>query len=273
MTRLVVTVACLLVTACNTPGSTADSPAVEMAAEVAPIGIDVIDGDSFADDQGNEFRLAGVNAPEVDECLSEAARSHLESFTGDTLRVESPDPAFDQFDRRLVFVFAGTAETFVNQSLVAAGLAIPLHTDPSGEFQLSLFAAREAAADEGVGLWDPSSCGEGPLPDIVVARVEADPPGPDEASLDLERVVLENRSDTGVDLSGWSLRDESSTNRFRFPDGFELEAEQTVTVTSGAGELGFGLGHPVWNNTGDSVILVDDQGRFVAYSAYPPGGD
>jgi len=75
-----------------------------------------------------------------------------------------------------------------------------------------------------------------------------------------------------VDLSGWVLRDESSSNRFRFPAGTVLEAGRRLRVVTGCepppGALAWCATTPVWNNGGDSVILVDGHGRVVAHRRY-----
>jgi hypothetical protein len=105
------------------------------------------------------------------------------------------------------------------------------------------------------------------LAPIEVVDSQTNPPGPDEDVLDAEWIEVSNAGSEPIDLTGWTIRDESTQNRFRFPPRFILGPGERVTVTAGEGEFGFGLGAPIWNNGGDTVLVVDDQGRFVTYLA------
>ena len=107
-----------------------------------------------------------------------------------------------------------------------------------------------------------------------MAAVEANPPGPDENDLNGEWVLLENRGGASADLETWVLRDESSVNRYAFPPGTLLEPGETLAVYSGcgsddAGSLYWCASGPVWNNGGDTALLLDPQGNVAAYLVYP----
>ncbi|MGH8959034.1 MAG: lamin tail domain-containing protein, partial [Acidimicrobiia bacterium] len=119
-----------------------------------------------------------------------------------------------------------------------------------------------------IGLWGPDICGAtGKRPDLSIDEIDYNPPGEDEAEL----VVIANNSAVSVDLGGFVLRDESSINRFRFPE-IVLGPGRTVAVTTGCPRggdiLGWCADQPVWNNDGDAVILLDDFGRVVAFQRY-----
>jgi competence protein ComEC len=87
--------------------------------------------------------------------------------------------------------------------------------------------------------------------------------------------VIENSGGTAVALGGWVLRDESSANRFPFPDGLLLApGDQTRVVTgcaAGARRLAWCAGSPVWNNAGDTALLLDPAGRVVDRFRYSSG--
>ena len=52
--------------------------------------------------------------------------------------------------------------------------------------------------------------------------------GDDGQNLNREWVVLRNDGGAAVDLTGWGVKDESASNRYRFPDGFVLDGGATV---------------------------------------------
>lgn len=87
----------------------------------------------------------------------------------------------------------------------------------------------------------------------------------------VEYICLVNKSGGAVDLLGWELRDaEGSVNLL--PD-VTLSPDQRLRVHPGDGKNGeadiFGEGQdPAWNNTGDIVTLLDDQGNVIDLVAY-----
>lgn len=227
--------------------------------------VEVIDGDTVVvegdDNSTSTVRLAGVNAPERDECGAEEAELWLRALEGETVRLEVIGR--DQFDR--VLAHAHVVDLHVNHDLVARGLALattPHEGDPHGA---ALLAAEGEAYHDGRGLWAREACGSvvAPTP-MELDRDQAviDPAGPDGEVLDSELVVIVNRGPDPVDLSGWSLRDESSMHRFHFPPGSIVSAGASVVVTSA--DPGWSPGQsPVWNNDGDLVLLQDPAGTVV----------
>ena len=236
--------------------------------------IRVIDGDSLIaviDGIETEVRLEGINAPERDECLGDESADRLREVLGSG-PLEIAGTEFDQFDRLLGVVTAGGLP--VNVTQVADGLAIPLAAESAiDELVLS---AEERARALGVGIWSPTSCGTGPVPEVVILSVEPDPPGRDEEALDEERVVIGNRSDAAQDLTGWVLRDESTANRFEFPSGTVIEAGSAIEVVVGCepapNRLTWCNDRPVWNNGGDTAMLLDPGGRIVDLYRYRDEG-
>lgn len=226
----------------------------------------VIDGDSFRAAAGSgeiEVRLLGINAPELDECYgSEAAAFLREAIDG--RRVDLDDEGTDQFGRTLARVIVEGVS--LNLEAVASGHALALS---AASIERELIRAEDAARGAGEGMWGEAVCGAtGPRATLAIRGVEHDPPGPDE----IERVLIENVGDRTVDLTGFVLRDESSANRFRFP-AYLLGPGESVSVVSGSGDLpGDGLGwitaQPVWNNEGDTALVLDPHGRVVAVYRY-----
>lgn len=255
-------IATLLLAGCaSTSGPVVTSPIIE-ATVVA-----VFDGDSILveDREGQrEVRLDGVNAPETEECFHREATDYLvANLEGRQVSLEVT--GIDQFGRTLAHVHQG--DTYVNFDLVSRGLAIA--TTPRNGGLATLVEAEEAAAASGRGLWGPESCGVGPIPLIVIDfdRSVVNPPGPDHQVLDQEIVVLANPGNTEVDLTGWTLRDESSRHRFRFAEGTKLGSGERLTVTSA--DPGWSPGDsPVWNNDGDLILVLDQAGRVVARFRY-----
>jgi endonuclease YncB( thermonuclease family) len=226
---------------------------------------EVLDGDSLRTSDGNEYRLIGINAPDRGECLADAAASRLEELVRDGVTFETDRELEDQFGRKLVYAF--TDGTLINEQLVAEGMAVVLHSEPNSGATERILAAMERAVGSQVGLWDPGACGGGETTTLEIVDIQADPRGPDEHHLEEEYVVLENTGADSVDLTGWSLRDESTRNRYSFPDGFVLGPGERVTVTAGPGPFGFGSDTPIWNNSGDTAFLVDPGGRFVTFAS------
>lgn len=212
-----------------------------------------------------ELRLAGLNAPEVDECHYDESRAFLSELIEET-EVEYDVIGTDQFGRSLAHVWLEGRH--VNHDLVARGHAIATTPDADDPYGESLVSAEAAAASDGLGIWAEDACDRSdPIEHITIEDVQADPPGPDEEDLAGERVTLLNGGDDQVDLGRWRIRDESSLHRYEFPPGTVLGAGETITVTSDDPGWQPG-GRPVWNNGGDLVMVLDENGRVVDHRRY-----
>jgi micrococcal nuclease len=252
--------------ATTTPGSepTAQgSPATSLA---------VLDGDTFlvvVDGAEEEVRLLGVNAPERDECFSSRSRRLAESLVGTGPLVLDVAAGRDRYGRLLAYVHSG--DVLVNQDLLEQGGALAIDT---GHPRLADFLeAEDRAVVARIGMWARDACGPAPPETVTVAEVEADPPGRDEERLEEEYVALANEGPDAVDLSDWTLRDESSTHRYRFPSGATIPPGERLVIRTGCGADGDGVrywcrGEPVWNNGGDTVLLLDPPGNVAARRRY-----
>jgi micrococcal nuclease len=238
--------------------------------------VQVIDGDTVrlrVSGSIDDVRLVGLNTPERDECHSAEATEALRSLVsaGD-LRLEPAGPHDrDRFDRLLRYLYAG--ETLLNLAMIEKGhgLAVAGDHPRSGEFA----AAVDTAWARRRGMWGPSACGDAVSTTIEIFALEADPPGDDNERVNEEFVVLRNTGTAAADLSGWRLRDESSTHRFQFADGSLLEAGARLTIHSGCGpdsvtDLYWCAG-PVWSNGGDTAILQTPSGNVVDRLSYSRG--
>lgn len=231
----------------------------------------VIDGDSIEveiDGTDIEVRMVGINAPERDECHGDTSRDTLAAIVesaDDRVDIELADDGTDQFGRALAFVSAEGVD--INALLVATGNAIPLHGHQREDRYFDL--AEEAFASN-AGLWELGGCGEPGAANFAVdvADIEVDPPGRDDENLNGEFVTLRNTTTEPIDMSGWTLRDESTANRYVFPTGTRLEAGALITVFVGCGTDGTDAVYwcsdtPVWSNGGDSVLILDAAGNVI----------
>lgn len=121
------------------------------------------------------------------------------------------------------------------------------------------------------------------------------PPPPYVAHVNLleETVVVRNPAQRhAVDLSGHSIRDKGRKHLFEFPSGFTLQPQTEVTISCSPGLLDANdleerraVPHLLWrtaqghlrkahvlNDLGDTVLLLDEDGREVAACAAAPDG-
>jgi endonuclease YncB( thermonuclease family) len=260
----------LLAACAGQPGSQT-TPGSGSAVLVDGVVVEVQDGDTFVLGTGEgdlTIRLLGVNAPEHNECGHEEAAVGLSSYLDQgTLQVERH--GVDQFGRTLGYVWAG--DSLVNLGLVESGLAIATTPEPEQEEGATLLAAEESAYRAGIGLWDPAGCDgdAGAEIEITIDISGHNPPGPDDEVLDQEHVALVSSSNERIDLSGWVLRDESSTHRYQLPSGSVLEPDQVLLVPSDHPGWDPG-GSPVWNNDGDMALLLTPDGAVATRERYRP---
>ena len=259
-----------LVISCVDPGGT-DSGGTDPGGVMADVAR-VIDGDSLELVVGGaelEVRLIGINALELstiggtDSCNGRAARDHLQGLLDAAIQIELVAGAEDRFGRRLGELFADGRS--VNTAMVDDGWALALW---SGE-RPALVEAMMAAADSGRGIWG-EHCGAPGGSGLAIVDWQMDPPGDDRASITDEWVVVGNDGAAAVDLDGWTIRDETTTNRFRIA-GYTLGAGDQVRFRSGSGTVGAGdyyLGSefPVWSNRGETVLLLDPDGRVASWA-------
>jgi len=233
----------------------------------------VSDGDSVraSSTEGDlEIRLIGINAPEQDECYGADAKAQLETLLADGQVMLHPWPAeLDDFGRELGFLMVD--DLFVNVRLLEVGGAVA-RAQSDHEFAEDFEQAERAAADSGSGLWAPDACGEPVDASVEIIDVLADAPGNDQENPNGEWALIRNTGSAPVDLSGWSLRDESTRHRYVFPT-FTLDAGRDARIRTGCGQDDTSSDPaelfwcdpepPVWNNSGDTAFLLDPNGAIA----------
>jgi endonuclease YncB( thermonuclease family) len=244
--------------------------------EVATV-TNVVDGDTVdvaIDGQGNDtVRLIGINSPEGGECFSAEATAALQALVSDTsIEMTSDQSNRDQYDRLLRYLWLPDGR-FVNEELVRGGYAIAREYPPDTAHAIRLEAAQEEAQVAEVGLWAPDACGITPEAQVVISGMHPDAAGNDHENKNDEWVDLTNTGTTDVDMTGWVLKDESATHRYRLPSGFTLEAGSQVRIFTGcstdaATELYWCNNSAVWNNDGDTAFLLDNSGNIVDSRSY-----
>jgi len=248
----------------------ADQPTTTTEDSIAgavPARVDaVLDGDSLrvtVEGDEIEVRLLGINSPEHGECWADEARATLEGTVaeGDVSLVGTEE---DQYGRLLVYLFAGS--TNVNRRQILDGSAIAIASEHA-ELPDFLAAEEEAIALER-GWWNAAACGStGARAEVRIWAIEPDAPGRDDQNPNGEFVAITNDG-TDADLTGWMVRDESSVHRYTFPDGFVLGGGSVITIRSGCGQDEGSYSYwcadgTVWNNSGDTVLLLDPSGAIV----------
>ena len=259
----------LLASACVESGVDATA-ASERSDVVGAVGrlVYVFDGDSMevdVDGSVEEVRLIGINAPEGNECFGDEARDALVSLTADrdlVLVMDSGDD-IDQYGRLLRYVYVDNES--VNTRMLADGGAITLQGDH--RYNDEFVEIGNLAAEAMLGMWAPDACGPVSPYGATITNVEYDPPGPDDERLNDEYVTITNDGSKPSNLAGWTLRDESSRNRYSF-EGFTLKPGEAVTVRTGCGEdhsdaVFWCSDRSVWSNGGDTVILQDRHGNVA----------
>jgi len=264
----------MLLTACSdaqpaaptTDGSPATTTALD--GDEATV-VRVFDGDSMEVDlEGKtvEVRMLGINAPEGSECHGDVARDRLrELIDGEDvlLRADGEDTE-DRFGRLLRTVYV--AGESAGETMVGEGHALALQNGDPIEGRLADLSD-QAFADR-LGMWAPDACGESTPPLIRILDVEYDPPGRDWENREEEWIVILNDDAAPIDISGWILRDESSTHRYEFTNGEIIEPGAELRVRTGCGEdrsedRYWCADDAVWSNGGDTVILQTSAGTVV----------
>lgn len=262
--------AALLLGACaSEPGS---APGSEPGGSTVVVA--VLDGDTLdvrlPDGRTDRVRIIGINAAEGGECFSTEAAAELDRLVGGEAVVLVDDESDrDQYDRLLRYVEVAGED--VGAALVRGGFAVVRVSEPDVAREAELRAVEAAARDAERGLWGPSACGppSDQAGDLAIVGLRLDAEGNDAENLNDEWVEVQNTGPAAVDLTGWGVRDESSSHRFRFPERFQLGPGATVRIRSGCGtasatELFWCTsGSAIWNNDGDTAFLLDPTGNIV----------
>lgn len=255
---------------------TSSSPTSTGAPDQSPVVLSVTDGDTVEVRIGTgvePLRLIGINAPEGGECFAGEATERLtELVGGQPVRLEMDESDRDQYGRLLRYLHVG--DTLVNALMVAEGYALAYRYEPDTARADLLEAAQHHAQAAELGLWSPDACGAAADIDLAIGEIHYDAEGDDAHNLNDEWVELVSEGEAALDLTGWSVKDESASHRYHFPTGFVLDPGAAVRLHSGCGGDGptalywCNSGSAVWNNSGDTVFVLDGRGNIALFRSY-----
>jgi hypothetical protein len=82
-----------------------------------------------------------------------------------------------------------------------------------------------------------------------------------------------NEGYDSVSIGGWTLRDESTSNRYVINGNTTLAPGDTLTIVTGCSGGPAGATHwcsdqAVWSNDGDTAIVLDTLGNAVVWYTY-----
>lgn len=235
----------------------------------------VIDGDSIELPDNTEVRLLGINTPERGQPYYQEAGDRLkELIQGRNMTLEGDAQDKDQYGRLLRYVFADGL--FVNLQLVREGYASVYIIPPNVKYEAELRSAENEAKTLKLRLWKQPS-GEGVCDNrcIGILYFTWNAEGNDCDNPNGEYVTLANSCPHSCDMTGWTVKDDSSRDPYVFP-ALVLESGAKVTLYTGCGtntktQLYWcisGSCPAVWNNDGDTLYLRNDKGELVVNYTY-----
>jgi micrococcal nuclease len=219
--------------------------------------LQVIDGDTCSLEDKRKIRYLGIDAPETGEMhAEEATQANNKLVGGQKIRLELGKPPKDRDGRVLAYVFVD--KTFVNEELVRAGHAYLRHPI-AAKYKEKLVKAQDEAREAGRGIWAKAA-------DRHIAIVSVHTKQGSKTDINDEYIVIENRGEKDLDLTGWTVSDEAH-HRYLFPR-FTLAAGSQVTLRTGSGkntsnELHWGNRSSIWNDKGDTVFIRDADANLV----------
>lgn len=254
----------------------------------------VVDGDTldvqYENGTTDTVRLLGVDTPETygentpdewegvpdtqagKDCLrseGEDAKAFMKNnLEGKqiTLKFDSESDHRGYYGRLLAYVYYGGED--YNYKLIESGQARVY--DSTFSKSSSYYSAESSAQNTERNAWTCRNVGSGGA-SVSISQIHEDAAGNDNNNLNDEYVVFENTDSTSVDLSGWTVSDESGKT-YTF-SSLRLSPGQTITLHSGSGsdtssDVFWGRSTAVWNNGGDTVSVSDSSGASVVTKAY-----
>ena len=110
----------------------------------------VVDGDTFITENHQSIRLAGLDAPELGNCMAQDAKKALSSLILGK-RVQLRNLQADPFRRILALVYVKS--TLVNEVMIRAGLA--QYTEDDSSEKAKLVSANTYARTHTIGIFSP----------------------------------------------------------------------------------------------------------------------
>ena len=235
--------------------------------------IGVIDGDTirvvFVDpppgiQTEESVRLLGIDATELrgstgsKPLATEAREFVIEQVADSTVYLAFESRWRGDFGRLLAYVFTSEGP-LLNAEMLSRGLASVQNEEPC-HFHQYFVTLDTNAGSETRGVWTTPMTGI-----IIIRQIFNDGRG--------EYVELWNRSDQLINLSGWYFTDEQR-NRINIPLHTSIPANRYLYILSGT-EISAPTSHyvyptkaPIWNNTGDTARLYDEDSELVTEHSY-----
>ena len=229
----------------------------------------VVNGDTvqvMIGDEPEVVRLAGIRAPQGDECYAAEASLALSGVTaGRNVAIVGDGVDADGIPVRYVII-EDDIPVLVNVELVGLGAAAALHGhELAGDF----LRINDQAYASGRGMWGTFVCGhpEGSAaPDRPQLRIDA-VNLPSAGGAGSASVEIVNASYTEIAVGGWTLRDAGRLSTFTFPASTIIAAGEVLSVAMTCEESGVGMAWCVevdlWSTGDNTLIIQDEQGNVV----------
>lgn len=212
----------------------------------------------------NGLKTAGINLDR--KILADLAVRDPNAFSNIVAAaLQRPAPAREVASLSATAVLGADVATAVKKAKVVATpkqtLVAPAALEAPAVEAAPTVTLGATAAAETVALRDYTG--------LTIGHIEFDPPGSD---VEGEYVRIVNGTSDAVDLTGWVLRDADAKHTFTFP-AFTLEAGAEVRIWTKSGDddaanLYWGNNRPIWNNTGDTGVLLDAEGNEITRYSY-----
>jgi len=235
----------------------------------------VLDGDTIQLSSGETVRLAGINAPEIGQPCSSEATDKLRQFVLDKeVTLEQDINNKDQYGRLLRYIYID--DILVNLEMVRLGLAHKYEYGSNTKYSTLFEQAENEAKQNKRCLWKSEEANYIKDKCIYVANFHYNAAGNDNYNLNDEYVTLGNRCSYSINITGWTVKDETASHIYTIPS-LILESHKTFTLYTGTGkntnsELYWGKtpGNyaAIWNNDGDTLFLRDSYGNLVLTQSY-----
>ena len=246
----------------------AASLTINQAAKGEALVARVIDGDTIELSTGEHVRLLGIDTPERGQYVFRESTEWLrEAIENKYVTLERDVTEMDKYDRLLRHVYYGSRH--INLELVRLGYARSLTILPDEKFSGEILAAEAEARDKGLGLW--KYAGIKDVFCIGIYSFHYNAKGDDNENLNDEYVTFRNSCTYPVELTGWSIKD-NSTNTYQFVN-FVLQNKSFVTLHTGPGldnetDVYWGKGRAAWNNNRDALKMWDAESGLILDYAY-----
>ncbi|MDA3837233.1 MAG: thermonuclease family protein [Nanoarchaeota archaeon] len=198
-----------------------------------------------ADDEQLTYkvRMLGINTPEKGEWLYDEAREFMDGFNGSEVVLEFGSEKFDRYGRTLAYVFVDGVN--LNLEIVRQGLANAYFPAGRDKYYDEFYYAWEECMQRSVGF---CATAEEECLEFDWKPTE-------------DYVLIRNVCSSGIDFSGWSIKDEGR-KKFVF-EGRKINGYEEIVISN----EDF-LEDYVWTRSGDSIFVRNAEGGIVYFDKY-----